>query len=140
EKGEGVADEAEPIAADALRVVRIFAGDANRLALRPDSDMIADPRACLDLAVIDGVRIARIAIEITRLADDADADDVGVHRDVPEPALLRHVGDGRRALVEAGIALGALVVAPDRNLVQIGVAILPAELSREQRVAAAGVD
>ena len=88
----------------------------------------------------DRVGIARVPIEIARLADDADADDVGVKRDVPEPALLRHVGDGRRALVQPRIAQRAFVVAPDRDLVEIGIAVLPLKLPREQRITAGGVD
>ena len=42
--------------------------------------------------------------------------------------------------VQPRVAHRVLVVAPHRDLVQIGVLVLPAELAREERVAAAGVD
>src|SRR5213076_2120748 len=59
------------------------------------------------------------------LGDDADADDVVVQRDVPEPAFLRYERHGCRAGIDAFVAPGALVVSPHGDLVQFGVADTP---------------
>ena len=54
--------------------------------------------------------------------------------------LSGDVGDRGRALVQPGIALGALEVGVDGDLVQVGIPLLPGELRGEERVASGGVD
>ena len=102
EERERVAREAEAVAADRLRAVAELPGDPDRLHPRAAAQVVFDPDAVGRLTDEDRLRVARVAIQVVRLGDDADADDVVRQRDVPEPALLRDVGDRRRALVESG--------------------------------------
>ena len=86
--------------------------------------------------------MAAAALEqVVERRDDADADDVVVQRDVPEPALsIRRLQHHRRALVAAGVAVGAFPVGPDRALVEDGIPEAQLEAVLQQRRLAAGVD
>ena len=140
EEREGVAGQAEAVAADRLGAVAELAGHPHRLDARAATQVVGDPDAVVRLAREDRLGVARVAVQVVRLGDDADADDVVGQGDVPEPALLGDVGDRGRALVESGVALRAAVVREDGELREVGVAPLPAEFRGEERVAAGGVD
>ena len=63
--------------------------------------------------------IAAPCEQIVEVADDADAHDVVVQRDVPEPALLvLGLQDERGPFILALIAIGAFEIGPDGALVQ----------------------
>ena len=73
--------------------------------------------------------------------DDADADDVVVQRNVPEPSLsIGGLEHHRRAFVAPGVAIGAFPVGPDGALVEHRVPDPEAHLVLEQAVLSAGVD
>ena len=63
-----------------------------------------------------------------------------VLRDVPEPAFVRDVGHGGVTFVDAFSALGILVVSPDGDLVEVGVAQAPAELVGGEGFLAGAID
>src|SRR5262249_49779191 len=88
------------------------------------------------------IRIAATTFEqVLEWRDDADAHDVVVERDVPEPAILvSGLNDERRALVLAGRALCALPVRPDRALVENRIPHPQAKTVHEQTILSAGVD
>src|SRR5262245_19273996 len=70
----------------------------------------------------------------------ANAHDVVVQRDVPEPStLVGRLQDERRPLVAAGIAIRALPVRPDGTFVQDGIPEPELEAVLEQRRLTAGV-
>src|SRR2546429_7575760 len=105
---------------------REFAGDVVRTELRATGEVFLDPEVLPDFALKNFLRFLHaLTREVFAFGDDADADDVVVQRDVPEPAFLRHERHGRRAGVDAFIALRAFGVRPDSDLVQFGVADAP---------------
>jgi len=61
-----------------------------------------NPGVVLHLPQEDGLGIAGVLIEILPLGDDADADQIIGEGQIPEPALLRQISDGRGALSRPG--------------------------------------
>src|SRR5438094_1655392 len=122
----GVADEQEPFDSAIARVKREFPGDVVRPELRAAGEIFLDPEVFSNFALEDMLRrLDAIARQIFSLRHDADADHIIVERDVPEPAFFRHKRNRGGAFVDAGFALAALVVGPDRDLVQFRVADAP---------------
>ena len=100
EKSKRIAHEQQARRAQWREWWRIFAGDVILArSMLADAEVVLDPEVLLDLAVEDLLRILHAAAgEVFALGHDADADHVVVLRDVPEPALVRHVGHGRLRL------------------------------------------
>ena len=130
EKGEGVAHQQQAGRGAVARVAAVFAGDevfAGGLRRRERRSLIHRFSSTSRWKIVSRLLHAA-AGEIFALGHDADAGHVVVLRDVPEPALVRHVGDGGVAFVDAFAALGILVVGPDGDLVEIRIAHAPAAL------------
>src|SRR5207253_2537975 len=70
-------------------------------------------------------RFDALTSEILALGDYSDADLFIVLRNVPEPPLLRHIGHGSSAFIDAGIAFGAFVIGPDRYFVELRISDAP---------------
>src|SRR5258708_38232491 len=103
--------------------------------------MIFDPLVLFHLALEYLLQIAyALAEEIFSFGHNADAEHVVMLRDVPEPALFRHVCDGRRALVLALVAFGAFEISPDRNFVQQWITHAPVVARRAERLASRAID
>ena len=105
-------------------------------------DTLLHGRAALDFFLVRLLVPARAVLEqIVERRDDADADDVVVERDVPEPALpVAGLEDHRRAFVAAGVAVGPLPIRPDRTLVEDGIPQAQLEPVLQQRRLTARVD
>src|SRR6185369_846934 len=92
-------------------VIGILAGQVVGPGLLADREMIFDPEVLLDLALENGFRRFHAAAgQVFAFGDDTDADHLVVLRNVPEPALVRHVGDGGRSLIDPGIAFGPAII------------------------------
>ena len=99
--------------------MRVFAGQKIVAGLLSLGQMLFDPLVLLDLALENGLgRFDPAACQVFSFRHHADADHVVVLRDVPEPALFRHVGHGGRAGVDAFVALRAFVIGPDGDFVK----------------------
>src|SRR5439155_12880199 len=82
--------------------------------------MVLNPLILLDFAVKNCLRsFDSAAGQIFAFGHDPDADHVIVLRDIPKPTLLRHIGDGGGALIDSRVALGAAIIRPYRNFVQL---------------------
>ena len=87
--------------------------------LFPRGEIAFDPGVLFDFAFQNFFRrFYAVARQIFSFRHDAHAHHVIVLRDVPEPAFLRHEGNGGRAFIDAGIALGTFVISPHRDFVQ----------------------
>src|SRR5204862_6998080 len=70
----------------------------------------------------------------------ANAENIVVERDVPEPALLvAGLDDHCSALVAAAVAVSAVEIGPHRALLEFGVLLQQVELIADDRALAAGV-
>src|SRR5581483_7674790 len=126
EKGEGVADQQQSFRAAVAGMVGVFAGEEILADLPAAGEVLLDPLVLLDLAFEDVLgRFDAVAREVFALGNDTDADHVVVLRDVPEPAFFGDIGDGGGAGVYAFIAVCALVVGPDGDLVEEGILHTP---------------
>ena len=74
--------------------------------------------------------------QMIAIADNADTGDALLERNVPEPATVGNVGDGRGAFVETLVAQRALVVGPDRDALEPVVG-RPPTVARDRRRARA---
>ena len=127
EKRERIADERETGRRAIARVPRILARDPILARAPADGQTVFDPHVFADLTLENCLRIFdAVAREIFALGHDADADHATVLRDVPEPALVRDEGDGGFALIDALGSLRILIVGPNRDLVEKGIALPPA--------------
>ena len=73
--------------------------------------------------------------------DDANADDIVVLGDIPEPAVFAFdLNHERRAFVAAGVAIGAFPVGPERGFFQNGIPLAQVETIHDDGALAAGID
>ena len=141
EERKGVAHQHEAGRGTVARVPGILARDPVLPGAFPGREPVLDPEVLLHLAMEDRLRILdAVARQILALRHHPDARHAAVLRDVPEPALVRDVGHGGVAFVDARAALGVLVVGPDRDLVQIGIAHPPAVAVRGEGLLAGAVE
>ena len=121
-----VPDQEQTFFTAIARVKRKFVRDEVFAHLRAGRQVIFDPEILLDLAVEDCFRIFDPAPrQVLRVSDDTDAYHVVMLRDVPEPALLRHKGDRRRAGIDARVAFRSFVIRPHCHLIQLRIAQAP---------------
>ena len=79
--------------------------------------------------------------QVVERGHDADAHDVVMLRDVPEPAApIAGLNHHRRAFVAPGVAIGALPIGPDGALVEHGIPEPQPESILQQGGLAAGID
>ena len=108
---------------------------------RPGDTRSLTAAAAVDFLLIGLLVILATLEQIVERCHDADADDVVVERDVPEPAVLAlGLQHHRRAFVAAAVAIGAFPVGPDRALVQDRIPQAQLEPVLQERRLAAGVD
>src|SRR6266516_3956629 len=97
----------------------ILAGDVIRPHLLAAGKMVLNPKVSLDLAFEDGLwGFDGLPREILPFRHHADADHLVVLRNIPEPPFLGDEGHSGSALVNPGVAFGALVVSPHGDLVK----------------------
>src|SRR4029079_7343185 len=112
------------------------AGDALRAV-----DALLHGRRALDFFRVGLFEPAAVLEQVVERADHADAHDVVVLRDIPEPAaLVRRLKDHRRAFVPAAVAIRPRPIGPDRALVEDRVPDAQAQAVGDQAVLPAGVD
>ena len=120
EKGEGVPDQQQPFHAAMFGVMGVFAGEKVGAGLSARG-----PGGCL-IHWFSSISRRKIAsgdftpprVKYFPSATTPTLIHVVVLRDVPEPALFRHVSHGGGAGVEALVALRALVIGPDGDFVE----------------------
>ncbi len=135
EKGEGVADEDKAVAGAMAGVLGVFAGEAIGAGGLAVGEVLLDPLVLLDFAVENFLRVFHaVARQVFSFGDDADADHVVVLGDVPEPAFFGNVGDGGGAGVDAFVALGAFIVGPDGDFVEVGIVLGASFRARRRRL------
>src|SRR6478672_1107936 len=122
EKAEGVTDEDPSVACNRGRAVGVVPRrKVSGYALRA-ADARFDGIAALDLLLIRLLMsVAHLGWieQVVERGHDADAHDVVVLRDVPEPAApIAGLYHHRRAFVPPGVPIGALPIGPDGALVR----------------------
>ena len=129
EKPERVADQHPAVARDRRGPVRVVARGEKPRHARRARDPVLHGRGSDRLPRCRSARgsrrgpcppVAATPLEqVVERCHDADADDVVVQRDVPEPAVFgRRLQDHRGPLVAPRVAIRALPVRPDRALVE----------------------
>src|ERR1041385_1283514 len=96
--------------------VRVFSRDPVRTELPAHSQVLLDPLVDFHFAVENFGQVAAAVIQIILLGNDPHAHHIACQRDVPEPSLVRDVGDGGGAFVDPWVAHGSSTVSPDSDL------------------------
>src|SRR6185295_5232173 len=143
EKPVCISDQYEPIAGALFRSIGIIHDRIDFIDALGSGDTLAARFAFLYFLVeyLSQV-LAAVFHQIIGIGDDADARDVILERDIPEPApaARRSAEHKRGAAVQIRLAVRSFEVRVQHGLFELGVANPPSKLVREHRALTSSVD
>ena len=104
-------------------------------------EVFLDPAVVLYFAIENFSEVFGGSVEqVVALGHDSDADHVSAQRNIPKPALVGEIGDRSGAFVETGVSHGALEISPNRDLLELGIALHPLLANGGETIPAGCID